>query len=277
MTLDHTPDRQRPGVVIPAHNAEGSIDACLASIRAEGDHDIVVVCNGCTDATAAIARSHEPAVRVIEIPDANKAGALNIGDRAVSGYPRFYVDADVVFSPGGLRALEAALARGALAASPHATVEASASPRAVRSYYAIWSRLGSVSTGLCGAGVYALSETGRARFGEFPDLIADDLFVDQRFSLDERTTVRPGVTYRAPTTNLALLQRKTRVFAGNTQLARRGPPCHPDRHPGDRWFSVLAHDPGLWPHAPAYVAITIVAKFRARFLLRGNRAGWSAR
>jgi hypothetical protein len=147
----------------------------------------------------------------------------------------------------------------------------------VRSYYAIWRRLGVVDTGLCGAGVYALSEQGRARFGDFPDLIADDLFVDQRFALDERVTVEPGVSYGAPVTLRALLARKTRVFAGNFQLARRGPACHPARHSGDRWYQVVAHDPRLATHVPAYVFVSAVAKLRARLTMIGSEPRWVER
>lgn len=265
----------RPSVVVAAHDEAGTIADCLASIEAEGDFDVVVVCNGCSDETAAIARSVAPDVRVVELPDADKAAALNVGDRAVDSFPRIYVDADVVFTPGGLRALVAAIDDGALAAAPHATIDTRHAGRAVRSYYAIWRRLGVVDTGLCGAGVYALSAQGRARFGEFPDLIADDLFVDQRFALTERVTVRPGVTYAAPATLRELLARKTRVFAGNFQLARRGPACHPARQPGDRWHQVVVHDPRLVTHVPAYVAVSVVAKLRARLAMVRAEPRWA--
>ncbi len=267
----------RPGVIIAAHDEARHIAACLASIAAEGDFDVVVVCNGCHDETASIARSFEPPVRVVELPEADKAAALNAGDRAVEGFPRVYVDADVTFTPGALGALVSAIGDGAPAAAPHATVDTSLAGRTVRSYYAIWRRLGVVDTGLCGSGVYALSARGRARFGDFPDLIADDLFVDQRFGLHERAVVRPGVTYAAPATLRALLARKTRVFVGNLQLARRGPACHPDRQPGDRWYRVVAHEPRLVAHAPAYLAVSIVAKLRARLAMARAEPRWVPR
>jgi hypothetical protein len=38
---------------------------------------------------------------------------------------------------------------------------------------------------LWGAGVYGLSEAGRARFDVFPDVMADDLWVDLMFEPDE--------------------------------------------------------------------------------------------
>lgn len=269
------PDVTRPAVIVPAHNAAHTIDACLESITTDGDFDVVVVANGCTDATAARARAHR--VHVVEVPDANKAAALNTGDRHAHGRPRLYVDADVTFEPGGVRALLDALDRGAVAAAPRVRIVDDDSSRTVRSYLAIWRRLGVVETGLCGSGVYALSGPGRTRFGAFPDLIADDLFVDQRFSLDERARVSPGVSYRAPRTTRALLRRKTRVFVGNLQLRRTGPACHPDRRPGRGWVGVVVAEPRLVRHVPAYVAITVTAKAAARLALVTGRTTWGVR
>lgn len=259
----------RASIVIPAHDEAATIAACLASIARAGDHEVVVVCNGCQDATARIARAHRPAVQVLELPTAGKAAALNAGDRVVHGFPRVYVDADVEFAPGALAALLDALDRGALAAAPVAEIVDGGAPRLVRSYYAIWQHLGVIRTGLCGSGVYALSAAGRRRFAEFPELIADDLFVDQRFALHERANVHPGVRYLMPPTTRALLQRKTRVFLGNRELTRAAPPCHPDRVPGPGWFRVTAPHPTRWPHLPAFLTVSALAKIQAR--IRAHR------
>jgi glycosyltransferase involved in cell wall biosynthesis len=264
-------------VVIPAHDEASRIDRCLRSLGPLEDIDVVVVCNGCTDDTAAVARSHGHGVRVVELPEASKPAALNAGDRLVHGYPRLYVDADVAFSEGCLPSLVAALDRGALAAAPAADVDTTGCSWLVRSYYEIWSRLGVVVSGVCGSGVYALSQAGRNRFGVFPDLVADDLFVDQRFSNAERAIVQPGVSYQAPATARALVARKTRVFAGNLQLRRSGPPGHPLRRPKDGWLAVIARRPRLLVHAPAFVAITVLAKARAHRRLRRGQFVWAER
>ena len=57
-----------------------------------------MVCNGCSDSTAEIARDLGGPVRVIETAVASTASALRLGDREASGFPRFYVDADVDLS-----------------------------------------------------------------------------------------------------------------------------------------------------------------------------------
>src|SRR5829696_5509012 len=109
-------------IVIPAHNEANVIGRCLASLldgAAEGELDVVVVCNGCTDATADVARRAGPAVRVIETDVPSKSNALNLGDRAARGFPRFYVDADVVVPLASVREVGRVLESGAaLAAAP---------------------------------------------------------------------------------------------------------------------------------------------------------------
>ena len=55
----------------------------------------------------------------------------------------------------------------------------------MRSYYRARSRVPAVLGSLWGAGVYGLSESGRRRFGAFPDVVADDLWVDRLFAEEE--------------------------------------------------------------------------------------------
>ncbi|WP_448631445.1 glycosyltransferase family 2 protein [Cellulomonas soli] len=84
------PRPSMPGsVVIPAHDEEHGIArtlAPLAQAAAAGTLEVVVVANGCTDATAAVARS-VPGVHVVEIDVASKAAALRAGDRAATRFP----------------------------------------------------------------------------------------------------------------------------------------------------------------------------------------------
>ncbi|MGA8273701.1 MAG: glycosyltransferase, partial [Candidatus Sulfotelmatobacter sp.] len=83
-------------IIIPAHN-EGAVIARTLKAMTDGaqpaELDIIVVCNGCSDDTAAVARRFSPAVRVLETAIAGKTNALNLGDEAARSFPRVYVDA----------------------------------------------------------------------------------------------------------------------------------------------------------------------------------------
>src|SRR5688572_25787192 len=102
-------------VVIPAHNEEAVIARCLAALvrgARDGELDVVVVCNGCSDRTAQAARGFGASVTVIETDVASKVHALNLGDAAARSFPRFYIDADVVLPLEHLRQLAAVLNDG---------------------------------------------------------------------------------------------------------------------------------------------------------------------
>src|ERR1700677_4126612 len=102
-------------VIIPAHN-ESSVIARTLRAMTEGaaprELEVIVVCNGCDDDTAAVARGFSPSVRVIETKIASKAQALNLGDQAACGFPRVYSDADVVITIDAIRILARRLERG---------------------------------------------------------------------------------------------------------------------------------------------------------------------
>lgn len=242
------------------------IGACLGALTADarpGELEIVVVCNGCTDSTAAVARSFEPAVRTIETPVASKSLALRLGDHAATAFPRLYVDADVLMSAASVRAVAARLREGAaLAAAPRIQVDLSAANRAVRAYYAVWTRLPYHLEGMIGSGVYAVSKEGRERFGEFPDLISDDGFVRLHFAPQERESVADAsFSIRAPERLRDLIRIKVRSQKGAIQLARR----HPELLRNDpRSYAPalgnLLRDPRMWLPCLVYAAVIGVTK-----------------
>ena len=123
-------------VVIAAHNEEDVLGRCLdAMLQAARptEPEIVVVCDGCTDRTADVAREDGNGVRVLETPRASKTAALNLGDASVSGFPRFYVDADVTLALASVRRIAARLVEeDALAASPVMHLDLRGSSPAVR-------------------------------------------------------------------------------------------------------------------------------------------------
>ena len=178
---------------------------------------MVVVCNGCTDDTANIARRFGPTVHVVESEIARKTHALNLGDQIAAVFPRIYADADIVITVDAIRALARRLERGdVLAVAPTAEINLTGCSWLVRKYYGIRSRLPSSREGIGGSGVYALSEAGRRRFGQFPDVMADDTYVRLQFKPAERETL-PCVksTVFAPRTIPRLIAVRTRAYRGN--------------------------------------------------------------
>ncbi|TVR32033.1 MAG: glycosyltransferase [Spirochaetaceae bacterium] len=213
-------------IIIPAHNEETVIERCLAALldgAEPGELELIVACNGCSDATAEKARSFGPPVQVIEIAQASKTAAINAAERLATAFPRLYVDADVVLPLSGARAVAETLQNGHLLASPVADTDLGASSAAVRAFYDIWLRL-PYNRVMVGTGVYALSKEGRARFGEFPPIIADDGYVRSRFAPQERVAVPEAkVRVVAPRTLGDLVRVKTRVRQGLYQLQTQCP------------------------------------------------------
>lgn len=167
-------------VIIPAHNEARVIGRCLTNLLdgLPGDVEIVVVANGCSDETAAAARNAAPSATVIEIPEASKSRAIRVGEAAAPRLPRVFLDADVVVSGQAIAQTLRALDSGAVAARPPLRYLTEGSTWPVKRYYRARSALPCLMDHAWGAGVYGLSREGRSRFGEFPDVVGDDLFVD---------------------------------------------------------------------------------------------------
>jgi glycosyltransferase involved in cell wall biosynthesis len=97
------PDPPRISVVICAYNAERTMDACLASLRAlrYPNFEVIVVDDGSTDRTAEIARRY-PEFRLISQPNKGLSVARNVGMEAASGEIIAYTDSDCVVDPDWL-------------------------------------------------------------------------------------------------------------------------------------------------------------------------------
>lgn len=276
-------------VVIAAHNEAAVIGRCLDSLCAgavPGEFDITVAANGCTDATATIA-AERSGVRVLDLPEPGKAKALNAADQVAVGFPRIYLDADIFTSANAARALCVALetrhedgagAGRPLAAVPRRDVEVTGRPALVKGYFAISSRLPVFRRGLFGRGMIAVSERGRGRFGEFPEMVADDLFLDSQFTDEEKCHVDTvATTVETPLTTKDLVRRLVRVRRGNSAMraaGRAGEVGAPIRE-ADRmsWLrDVVVPDPRLAPAGIAYISITIWAALLARRTPKNSNA-----
>lgn len=270
----------RASVVIPAHNEAATIGRCLDSLQASGEPlEVIVVPNGCTDDTAL--RAARNGVTVVESDRASKAAALNLGDATASVFPRIYLDGDVEVEPGLVTELIETLSTSQpRIAVPSVRYDTSRSTRVVKLFYETLTtvRQGGFSGG---RGLYAVSEAGRARFGEFPDMIGDDLFVTRLFAPSEQVITSSSTVVHAPHDGANLVKIRTRVAQGNAQLAARDTASTTEAPNGsfERSTSgtlkmlgqrVLAK-PTQLPSAATFVVVGAVARARAR---RSSATAW---
>jgi len=88
-------NRPRYSIIVPAYNAERTIGACVAALCGQSfdqPYEIIVIDDGSTDGTAAVAKS--AGARVITTPNGRPAAARNAGIRAASGEIVCCTDAD---------------------------------------------------------------------------------------------------------------------------------------------------------------------------------------
>lgn len=294
-------------IVIPAHNEAPVIgrllDSLLADSVPEDDTDILVVCNGCTDETAQVAAARGPRVRVVEIPVPSKHAALRAGDDHARSFPRVYVDADVVITGAGVRALVEPLedeASGILATAPAREIPLAACAWRVRAYYQVWQRLPAVREGLFGRGVVAVSKSGHARIAALPPLMADDLAASLAFTPAERRVVdSAAVVIQPPRTWPDLIRRRIRAAVSTAQVEQnqaersqgersRGEPSRGETSQGETsqgpgeasartstadLRAMLRREPGLLPHLMVFLAAALVARRGAKKAIRAQDFG----
>lgn len=265
-------------VIIPAHDEADVIGATLRSVLAStiaDDVEVLVVCNGCRDATAEVAAATSPDVRVLESDVAAKHAALDLGDRHARGRHRVYLDADTTVSPGALEAVVALLDEpGVEAASPEIHFATDHCSWPARQFHRIWWQSPYYRRTTLGAGFYALSPAGRARFDRFPPAVGDDYFVSGLIALPDRRTA-VGHTYSPvlPATVRSMVRVHVRHYGAHAQLDEwwldNGGGDRPgEPEDGYRWLAPLAANPANWPGLGIYVAVKAVAVVLGR---RKNR------
>jgi glycosyltransferase involved in cell wall biosynthesis len=268
--MKEAPLGARPvSVVVPAHNEAAVIGRCLTSLLAgaeDGELDVVVVCNGCDDATAEVARRAAPAATVLEIPVASKIAALNTGDQHARHFPRFYVDADIELPTEALRRTAAVLGEpGVLCAAPKPSFNLVGRPWSVRAFYKVWQGIPYLNQEMVGSGVYALSEEGRGRFGDFPEITADDQYVQQLFEQQERRSVAGAQFVVHPPYNLkGLVSMRARAYRGNRELGRSGLARVAPPPSGSKSAARMALKPSLAPAVAVYAMVNLLARRRSR-------------
>jgi len=252
-------------VVIPAHNESAVIGRLLGGLLADAkpdEFDITVVANGCTDDTAAVAAGFGDAVNVVVTPVPSKFAALRLGDQHARGFPRLYVDADIEIGTDDVRRMADTLDEpGVLAVAPTREVVLDRRPLSVRWYYQFWERLPVVREGLFGRGVIGVNEAGKARLGEIPDVMGDDLAASLAFAPAERRVVPDSfVRVHAPRTRDDLIRRRVRSATATSQLAERGDSARTTR---SDLIGVVLGDLRMAMRLPVFLWVTLVSRRRA--------------
>jgi glycosyltransferase involved in cell wall biosynthesis len=261
-------------VVIPAHNEAATLPRLLVGLREPG-LDVVVVCNGSTDGSAEVARALAPDAKVLEIDTASKVAALAAGDAVATAFPRFYVDADVGVDARVLRRLSSRLDAGPDAVAPAVRYDTGHSSWPVRAYYRVLPLLPAVSTSIAGTGCIGLSESGRSRFGDWPDVLADDYFVDGLFEVGEKERVRDVASVVvAPFSVGDLVARRVRVIWANRQVDSRGLRRVPVARAAGT-AGVLRRHPARVLDVAVFTAVALWVRIRVRSThRRGETVAW---
>ncbi len=219
-------------VIIPAHNEARWIGRCLraifASTGALPKAQVVLAANACTDDTIATAEAVAAeatgwTLTVVQTAVPGKLNALNMADAEATGTIRVYLDADVTVGPSLLAQLVAALDTSAPRYATGTPRIAASSSAASRAYARFWARLPFVAQGTPGFGLFAVNAAGRARWDQWPDIIADDMFARLSFAPAER--VRVAARYDWPPVEgfANLIRVRRRQNAGVAELTERFP------------------------------------------------------
>lgn len=217
-------------VIIPAHNEADMITACLSAVMAsdppKSGLEVIVIANGCTDKTAQLARDFSAdryPVTVLERAEGGKTPALNAGDVAAKGDKRAYLDADTLVSPGVFAEIDQLLdGPSAAYASGQVTIPRADSPL-TRAFARFYRTVPFMTQGVPGCGLFAVNAAGRARWGDFPQIIADDTFVRLTFTAEERHVGAAPYSWPLVEGLRNLVKVRRRQDQGVREIARRFP------------------------------------------------------
>ncbi|GLT12293.1 glycosyltransferase [Sulfitobacter porphyrae] len=260
----------RTSILIPAHDEAAYLAACLGALLASeevaGGVEVIVIANGCTDDTAEIARGFaEKAglkgwhLQVLERAEGNKLGALNAGEAAAAGRVLIYLDADVIVSPPLITQLAEVLDVDApryASGRPHVTLRGGG---VTGPYTRFWLTTPFMTRGVPGFGVFAMNRAGRARWGDWPDIISDDTYARLNFTPDERVAV--PATYDWPMVEgfARLVQVRRRQDLGVAEIESRFPALIANDDPGagavPLWRRALADPLGFAAFCTLRIAI----------------------
>lgn len=262
-------------VIIPAHDEEAVIRRTLGTLLRTadpGEFEVIVVCNGCSDGTAAIATRESGDIVVVELDEASKTAALNAGLHAAQGRRVLLLDADVELDTQSARAMADAVSRpGIEVAIGHMEVDTRGADPIVRAFYRVWMHHPYLRNGKFAAAI-ALSRDGIARVGTIPPVTADDTYLRRLFPVD-RVAVVESVRFkvRAPRTTRSLLRVRSRSYRGTRELPADTASTGQYRGEARGLLRRLLAKPALWPNVPVYMAVALAARGLS---YRGSGARW---
>lgn len=271
-------------IVIAARNEQATIYDTLAALAAQVCPEpfrVIVSTNGCTDGTADVVRraclelaNERCTIELVDRPDPGKTGALNAAEqRITSPGVRIFLDADIRLSPNAVAALAAAVAGpAARIAAPRKTLRPGKS-WLVDFCSRCWLYLPWVQDDVLGGGALAVNAAGRARWQEFPKVVADDTFAAMQFAPEERIVVRECTTaVRFPNSVKDMLRAQRRWVDGGRQLE-----ASPHRPPyGPAWSGKRRLRAMLNPIVFAAALVVRCQRIAARLFSRPPQAaGWS--
>lgn len=214
-------------IVVPVRNEAAVLGTTVpALLRAAGpDAHIVWVCNGCTDNSAELIRAIAgERGKVIELERPGKSAAFQSADDYLGAlFPRVYFDADAWFQPEDISGLLRPLIEGKadLVAPRHGFCPDGVS--AVSAAMAeCWLALPFASQAAFSCAI-AVSEAGRSRWQQWPDITGDDMFVASCIPAERRMIAEDVIAItRPPVGFMGWVRMRRRWRKGERELSALG-------------------------------------------------------
>jgi len=267
-------------IIIAAYNEESVISKTLQALTSEDESDpyqILVICNGCTDKTHQIIKKNFKNVHCHSITKASKSLAIRYAEALKPGFPRIYLDADIKLKAQDATYLFklASQQQSAALVVPASKLNTHQSSTLVKSFYRAWYKTSHIKESGYAAGIYLINELGRKRFGEWPELTADDTFARKQFAKHEiHIDDSISVEVRAPKSIWSLIKIKSRSKFGNLELQSHENINFNKTHQPTKYSLRQQLRTMKWYDAISYVTINFIALCIAKWQFNRGSKLW---